>query len=46
MFGRRPDGKVLKNIDPMIAITPYLMPMRCDAQVFLDYDVDYDPLMR
>ena len=22
------------------------MPMRCDAQVFLDYDVEYEPLMR
>ncbi|MDD6039772.1 MAG: 2-oxo acid dehydrogenase subunit E2 [Clostridia bacterium] len=33
-------------MDPIVQITPYLMPMRCDAQVFLDYDVDYDPLMR
>ena len=34
MFGRRADGKLLKKIDPIIALTPYLMPMRCDAQVF------------
>lgn len=46
MFGHRPDGKVLKNIDPMIAITPYLMPMRCDAQVMLDLKADYEKLAR
>lgn len=46
MFGRRPDGRVLKNIDPMIAITPYLMPMRCDAQVMLDLKADYEKLAR
>lgn len=46
MFGRRPDGRVLKEIDPMIAITPYLMPMRCDSQVMLDLKVDYEKLAR
>lgn len=46
MFGFRPEGRRVKKMDPIVQITPYLMPMRCDAQVFLDYDVDYDPLMR
>ena len=46
MFGRRKDGRVLRNIDPMIAITPYLMPMRCDAQVMLDLKADYEKLAR
>ena len=46
MFGRRVDGRVLKNTDPMVAITPYFMPMRCDAQVFLDYKLDYEKLVR
>ncbi len=46
MFGRRPDGKLLKKIDPIIALTPYLMPMRCDAQVFLNYKIDYEKLAR
>lgn len=46
MFGRRKDGRVLKQIDPMIAITPYLMPMRCDAQVMLDLKADYEKLAR
>ena len=46
MFGRRPDGKLLKKIDPIIALTPYLMPMRCDAQVFLNYKLDYEKMSR
>jgi hypothetical protein len=46
MFGYRPDGKRLKNVDPIVRITPYLMPMRCDAQVFLQHDVDYEKLTR
>ena len=46
MFGRRPDGKRLKNMDPIIRITPYLMPMRCDAQVFMQYKLDYEKMSR
>ena len=46
MFGRRPDGRRVKRMDPLVQLTPYLMPMRCDAQVFMDHDVDYEPLMR
>lgn len=46
MFGFRPEGRRVKGLDPIVQMTPYIMPMRCDAQVFLDYDVDYDPLMR
>jgi len=46
MFGYRPDGRRLKNVDPIIRITPYLMPMRCDAQVFLQHDVDYEKVTR
>lgn len=46
MFGHRPEGKRVRDVDPIVQITPYLMPMRCDAQVFLDYDVEYEPLMR
>ena len=37
MFGHRPDGKRLKKLDPIVQITPYLMPMRCDAPVFLEH---------
>ena len=46
MFGRRPDGIRLKNQDPIVSITPYLMPMRCDAQVFLEHKTDFELLSR
>lgn len=46
MFGRRKDGRVLREIDPIIALTPYLMPMRCDSQVFLNYRLDYEKMAR
>ena len=46
MFGRRPDGRRLKHQDPIVQITPYLMPMRCDAQVFLEHKADYEKLSR
>ena len=45
MFGRRPDGKRVKGVDPVIRITPYIMPMRCDAQVFLKYRADMEVLL-
>lgn len=44
MFGRRPDGRRVKSIDPIMRITPYVMPMRCDAQVFLKHRVDLEIL--
>ena len=46
MFGHRPDGRRLKHQDPIVQITPYLMPMRCDAQVFLEHRADYEKLSR
>lgn len=46
MFGHRSDGYLVKNIDPIVALTPYIMPMRCDAQVMLKFDVDYEKLAR
>ena len=46
MFGRRHDGRRVKKLDPIIRMTPYLMPMRCDAQVFLNYKIDYEKLAR
>lgn len=46
MFGRRKDGRVLRKIDPIVALTPYLMPMRCDSQVFLNYQLDYEKMAR
>lgn len=46
MFGYRPDGRRLKDVDPIVQITPYLMPMRCDAQVFLQHNLDYEKMSR
>ena len=46
MFGRRFDGKRLRDIDPIVQITPYLMPQRCDAQVFLEHKLDFEMLSR
>ncbi|MDD6050192.1 MAG: 2-oxo acid dehydrogenase subunit E2 [Clostridiales bacterium] len=46
MFGFRPDGRRVKGIDPTVRITPYIMPMRCDAQVFLQHKVDYEMMAR
>ena len=46
MFGHRPDGKRLSKLDPIVQITPYLMPMRCGAQVFLEHKADYEKLSR
>jgi len=46
LFGHRFDGKRISDIDPIVQITPYLMPMRCDAMVFLEHKLDYEKLTR
>ncbi len=46
MFGRRPDGRRVKGIDPVMKITPYVMPTRCDAQVFLKHRADLEVMSR
>ena len=46
MFGRRPDGRRVEGIDPVMKITPYVMPMRCDAQVFLKHRADMEVMSR
>ncbi|MBR1758966.1 MAG: 2-oxo acid dehydrogenase subunit E2 [Lachnospiraceae bacterium] len=46
MFGRRADGRRVKGVDPVVQITPYLMPMRCDAQVLLKHRADMEKLSR
>ena len=42
MFGRRPDGRRIEKIDPIMKITPYIMPERSDAQVFLRHRADME----
>ena len=46
MFGFRPDGRRVKRMDPIVRLTPYIMPNRCDAQVFLQQKLDYEALAR
>ena len=46
MFGHRFDGKRIRDIDPIVQMTPYLMPQRCDAQVFLDHKLDFEKMSR
>ena len=46
MFGRRPDGRRVDGIDPVMKITGYVMPMRCDAQVFLKHRADLEAMSR
>ena len=44
MLGKRADGKVNKKIDPIVRMTPVVMNQRCDAQVFLKAEIDYDAM--
>lgn len=44
MFGRRPDGKADKKIDPIVRVTSMFMPQRCDAQVMIKQELDYEPI--
>lgn len=45
MFGKRPDGKAVgKELDPIIRLTSYLMPQRCDAQVFHKINIPSAPV--
>ena len=44
MFGFRPDGKKVKDIDPIQRIIPHIMPTRNDAQNFTAYDCPCEPM--
>lgn len=45
MFGIRSDGRLAKNVDPIVRFTPYIMPMRCDAQNFCKLSLEYDSIV-
>ena len=45
-FGDRPDGKLIKNLDPMHVITPVLYPNRCDNEAYFSIRVDMDPIRK
>lgn len=38
--GDRRDGKWLRNLDPLHAFVPYLMPNRCDTEAYLTEQID------
>lgn len=40
MFGFRSDGKRIKTIDPLMKLTPHIMPLRNDAQVMSMYEIN------
>jgi len=44
MFGIRPDGKIIRKIDPIVKMTPIIMPKRYDAQVFVKHSVDLEKI--
>jgi len=44
MFGLRPDGKRVKNIDPIQKIIPHIMKERYDAQNMTHFDCPCEPL--
>ena len=45
MFGLRSDGRRLgRDVDPIILFTPYIMPTRNDAQVFIETQLDYQSM--
>lgn len=46
MFGKRKDGRRLRGIDPIVQLTPYLMPKRDDAQVFTRLNLDFEGMTR
>lgn len=42
----RRDGKLVKNIDGMHVLMPYLKPKRCDSDVFIKYKFDVTELVK
>ena len=46
MFGRRPDGRRVTGIDPIVQFTPYIMPRRYDALVHTKEELDFDQMTR
>ena len=42
----RRDGKLVKNLDGMHVLMPYLKPYRCDSDVFINYKFDVTELIK
>ena len=39
MFGRRPDGRKVKNASLLFRVVPHIMPTRADSQVYFSQDI-------
>jgi hypothetical protein len=46
MFGYRADGRRIRGMDPIVNLTPYIMPRRYDAQVQIRHNLDFDVMTR
>ena len=44
MFGKRADGRRLKNISPIFLLMPHIMKRRSDSQVFYSQEIPIAPL--
>ena len=45
-WGDRRDGRLMRDIDPMHAIVPYVYPNRADNEAFIQESVEMDPILR
>jgi len=44
MFGRRADGRKLRNVSPFFILMPHIMKKRSDSQVFYSQEIPLAPL--
>ena len=44
MFGKRPDGRIIRNLEPMQQIMPYIMKTRTDSMNMFEDTFDCTPL--
>lgn len=45
-WGDRRDGRRIREIDGLHAVMPYLMPNRCDSEVYIHEDVDVTEMVK
>ena len=45
-WGDRRDGRLMRDIDPMHAIVPYVYPNRADNEAFIQESVEMEPIFR
>ena len=45
-WGDRRDGRLMRDIDPMHAIVPYVYPNRADNEAFIQESVEMDPILK